>query len=98
MAESKPDEPEIARPPTDAGVTRGAPLKTRAVPPPLPPTGPRSSRAVKAVAPAEGAEAPSLYSQVGRRSSPGEFTIGPCSFPFGRKRWSGRLLCLIMRA
>jgi class 3 adenylate cyclase len=72
MAESKPDEREIARPPTDAGTTRGgAPLKTRAVPPPLPPTGPRSSRAVRAASPAEGVEAPSLYSQVGRRSSPG---------------------------
>ncbi len=64
MAGSKPDEREIARP------QAGSQTKARAVPPPLPPSGTRSSRAIRAASTAD-AEAPTLYSQVGRRSSPG---------------------------
>jgi hypothetical protein len=76
MAGSKPDEREDAPAPADGAGVRVSGAMKKAVPPPLPPSGARSSRAVRA-ANATGAdasrvaEAPSLYSQVGRRSTPG---------------------------
>ena len=76
MAESKPDERENAPAPADGAGARVSGAMKKAVPPPLPPSGARSSRAMRAATadgaePARGVEAPSLYSQVGRRSSPG---------------------------
>lgn len=78
MAGSKADDRGDAPAPADvagAGVRVSGAMK-KAVPPPLPPTGSRSSRSVRAASsvggePARAAEAPSLYSQVGRRSTPG---------------------------
>ena len=59
MAGSKPDEREIARPQTDGGVARiSGTTKARAVPPPLPPSGSRSSRQMRTATPAGGVEAP----------------------------------------
>jgi hypothetical protein len=73
MAGSKPDEREIAPAPVDAGARSSGAMK-KAVPPPLPPTGGRSSRGMRTSG-AEGEarveEAPTLYSQVGRRSTAG---------------------------
>jgi hypothetical protein len=79
MAGSKPDERETGPAPTDgAGArTSGSGAMKKAVPPPLPPPGTRSSRGMRAVNGTEGdpgprlEEAPTLYSQVGRRSSAG---------------------------
>jgi hypothetical protein len=81
MAGSKADDRGDAPAPADAagaGARVSGAIK-KAVPPPLPPTGSRSSRSVRAATSVGGVggeapravEAPSLYSQVGRRSSPG---------------------------
>jgi hypothetical protein len=77
MAGTKPDERETPLAEADSAGLRSSAAMRKAVPPPLPPSGARSNRAVRAATPLETesssrvAEAPTLYSQVGRRSSPG---------------------------
>jgi hypothetical protein len=78
MAGSKPDEREVAPAPAEGAGARASGAMKKAVPPPLPPAGARSSRAMRAAPPVvevepppRVAEAPSLYSQVGRRGGHG---------------------------
>jgi hypothetical protein len=77
MAGTKPDERETPPSEAEGAGLRSSAAMRKAVPPPLPPSGARSNRAVRAAAAVENesaprvAEAPTLYSQVGRRSSPG---------------------------
>ena len=78
MAGLKPDEREVAPAPAEGAGARASGAMKKAVPPPLPPAGARSSRAMRAAPPVvevepppRVAEAPSLYSQVGRRGGHG---------------------------
>ena len=73
MGGSKPDDREVQSP-AESGTTRAASASLKAskamppVPPPLPPAGKRPSPAARGEA---GAETASLYSRVGRRTTPG---------------------------